>query len=81
MLRQENPCYCAVFTVPRATMRRVQFWQTENIWRLDRSCRGCCRRIIPRLVDATGLCPVTAAGTRHQLVTKARPFLALFEAV
>jgi hypothetical protein len=31
---------------------RVQFWQTENSWRLDRSYRGRRRRIIPHMVDA-----------------------------
>jgi hypothetical protein len=32
---------------------RVQFWETENSWRLDSSHRGCHRRDIPRLVDAS----------------------------
>ena len=32
--------------------RRVQFWQTANSWRLDRSYRGRRRRVIPRMVDA-----------------------------
>lgn len=36
-------------------MWRVQFWQTENGRRLDRSCRGRYRRLIPRLVVAAGL--------------------------
>jgi hypothetical protein len=37
---------------PMLPCNRVQFWQTENSWRLDRSYRGCRRRVIRRLVDA-----------------------------
>ena len=37
---------------PVLPCHRVQFRQTENSWRLDRSCRGCRRRVIPRMVDA-----------------------------
>ena len=37
---------------PVLPCHRVQFWQTENSWRLDRSYRGCRRRVIPRMVDA-----------------------------
>ena len=37
---------------PVLPSRRVQFWQTENSWRLDRSYRGRRRRVIPRMVDA-----------------------------
>jgi len=37
---------------PVLPCHRVQFWQTENRWRLDRSYRGCRRRVIPRMVDA-----------------------------
>jgi hypothetical protein len=31
----------------------VQFWETENSWRLDSSHRGSHRRDIPCLVDAS----------------------------
>jgi hypothetical protein len=37
---------------PVLPCHRVQFWQSENGWRLDRSYRGCRRRVIPRMVDA-----------------------------
>ena len=37
---------------PVLPCHRVQFWQAENSWRLDRSSRGCRRRVIPRMVDA-----------------------------
>jgi len=40
---------------PVLPCHRVQFWQTENSWRLDRSYRGCRRRVIPRVVDAARL--------------------------
>ena len=36
----------------------VQFWETENSGRLDRSRRGSHRRDVPYLVDATDLCIV-----------------------
>jgi hypothetical protein len=41
-----------------ATMRCVQFWQTENSRRLDRSCGRRYRRTVPHVVDASGLCPL-----------------------
>ena len=40
---------------PVLPCHRVQFWQAENSWRLDRSYRGCRRRVIPRVVDAARL--------------------------
>ena len=36
----------------------VQFWKTENCWRLDNSYRRGHRRDIPCLVDATNVCTV-----------------------
>ena len=33
----------------------VQFWETENCWRLDSSYRGSHRRDIPCLVDASNV--------------------------
>jgi len=38
----------------------VQFWETENSWRLDRSHRGGHRRDIPCLVDASHVRTVNA---------------------
>jgi hypothetical protein len=38
----------------------VQFWDTENIWRLDSSHRGGHRRDIPCLVDASDVRAVNA---------------------
>ena len=37
---------------PVLPCNRVQFWQSENGWRLGRSYRGCRRRVVPRMVDA-----------------------------
>jgi hypothetical protein len=41
----------------------VQFWETENIWRLDSSHRGGHRRDIPCLVDASDVRAVNALKT------------------
>ena len=38
----------------------VQFWETENSWRLDSSHRGGHRRDIPCLVDASDVRTVNA---------------------
>jgi len=38
----------------------VQFWETENSWRLASSHRGGHRRDIPRLVDASDIRTVSA---------------------
>jgi len=59
------PCHC------------VQFWQTQNSWRLDRSCRGCRRRIIPRMVDATDLCPVIPACLNNEITISSFPSVPL----
>ena len=44
----------------------VQFWETENSWRLDSSHRGGHPRDIPRLVDASDVrtvkCPQNPSG-------------------
>ena len=37
---------------PVPPCHRIQIWQTENSWRVDRSYRGCRRRVIPCMVDA-----------------------------
>jgi hypothetical protein len=41
----------------------VQFWETENSWRLDSSYRGGDRRDIPCLVDASDVRAVNALKT------------------
>src|ERR1700675_1727442 len=41
----------------------VQFWETENSWRLDSSHRGGRRRDIPCLVDASDIRTVNALKT------------------
>jgi hypothetical protein len=41
----------------------VQFWESENCWRLDSSHRGGHRRDITCLVDASGLRTVKALKT------------------
>jgi hypothetical protein len=41
----------------------VQFWVTENSWRLDRAHRGSHRRDIPCLVDASDVRTVNAIKT------------------
>jgi hypothetical protein len=41
-------------------LRHVQFWETENSWRLDSSYRGGHRRDIPCLVDASDVRTVNA---------------------
>jgi len=41
----------------------VQFWETENSWRLDSSYRGGHRRDIPCLVDASDVRTVNALKT------------------
>ena len=41
----------------------VQFWKTENSWRLDSSHRGGHRRDFPRLVDASNVRTVNALKT------------------
>ena len=41
----------------------VQFWETENSWRLDSSHRGGHRRDIPCLVDASDVRTVNALKT------------------
>jgi hypothetical protein len=46
--------------------RRVQFWQTENSWRLDRSYRGRRRRVIPRMVDAARFRSLIDEFPRHR---------------
>ena len=46
-----------------ATMPHVQFWETENSWRLDSSHRGGYRRDIPCLVDASDVRTVNALKT------------------
>ena len=43
--------------------RHVQFWETENSWRLDRSHRGGHRRDIPCLVDASDVRTVNGLKT------------------
>ena len=42
----------------------VQFWETENSWRLGSSHRGGHRRDIPCLVDASDVRTVNALKTR-----------------
>lgn len=41
----------------------VQFWETQNSWRLDSSHRRGYRRDIPRLVDASNVRTVNALKT------------------
>ena len=62
-----SPGFSWAFFEPVLPCHRVQFWQTENSWRLDRSCRGCRRRITPRMVDAAELCPVTPACLNNEI--------------
>jgi hypothetical protein len=52
---------------PVLPCHRVQFWQTENNWRLGRSYRRRRSRIIPRMVDATDLCPVMPACLNNKI--------------
>jgi len=62
----------------------VQFWETENSWRLDSSHRGGRCRDIPCLVDASDVRTVNlfiqvSPSVRHKLLaTMLRPFLASF---
>lgn len=42
------------------TIAHVQFWQTENCWRLDSSHRGGRPRDLPCLVDAADVRTVNA---------------------
>jgi hypothetical protein len=51
---------------PVLPCHRVQFWQTENRWRLDRSYRGCRRRVIPRMVDAARFRSLIDEFRRHR---------------
>lgn len=44
-------------------LQDVQFWQTENGWRLDSSYRGRDRRDIPGLVDASDVRALNALKT------------------
>jgi hypothetical protein len=44
-------------------LQHVQFWETENSWRLDSSHRGGHRRDIPCLVDASDVRTVSALKT------------------
>ena len=67
------PCRSEYFAIRRRQLRRarapardllplphVQFWETENSGRLDRSHRGSHRRDIPCLVDASDVRTVNA---------------------
>jgi hypothetical protein len=45
----------------------VQFWETENSWRLGSSRRGGHRRNIPCLVDASDVCAVNVLKTVRSL--------------
>ena len=51
----------------------VQFWETQNSWRLDSSHRGGYRRDIPRLVDASNVRAVNALKTRSSGLGERRP--------
>jgi len=51
-----------------ATIANVQFWETENSWRLDRSHRGGHRCDIPCLVDASDVRTVNA----HKILPRSR---------
>ena len=44
----------------------VQFWETENSWRLDSSHRGGHRRDIPCMVDASDVRTMNALKTRPE---------------
>jgi len=50
-----SPLACSLLRLPH-----VQFWETENAWRLDRSHRGGYGRDIPSLVDASSVRIVNA---------------------
>src|ERR1019366_385371 len=72
------PGFFCVFFEAVLPCHRVQFWQTENSCRLDGSCRGGRGRITPRMVDATGLCPVIPAWWNNEITISSFPVVMLF---
>jgi hypothetical protein len=60
-LTDKSPFFAAARSL--LPLPHVQFWETENGWRLDSSHRGGNRRGIPCLVDASDVCTVTALKT------------------